>query len=187
MILSDLHLGKVTHFRKAGIAVPQAAAEDTLLRLEILCNTFDLERVLLLGDLFHSDHNHEWLDFKSFIVRYPFLRFELVMGNHDIFSPKTYTSAGLHCHEALLNEPPFTFTHDRFADSEYFNIYGHIHPAVRLFGKAKQVIRLPCYFFRKQEAILPAFGTFTGSHTLQFGLHDNVFVIADTEVIKVEM
>jgi len=184
-LLSDLHLGKVTHFRKAGIAVPQAAAEDTLLRLEVLCNSFELERVLLLGDLFHSDHNHEWLDFQSFVARYHFIKFELVMGNHDLFSTKEYTAAGLVCHTELLDEPPFTFTHDRFHDSEYFNIYGHIHPAVRLFGKAKQAIRLPCYFFRRQEAILPAFGTFTGNHTLKYGLEDNIFVIAESEVIKV--
>ena len=63
---------------------------------------------------------------------------------------------------------------------------GHIHPAIRLKGKGKQSIQLPCFVFREHNAILPAFGSFTGTATIQAKPGDQVYAIADKQVIKVK-
>ncbi|NJM94359.1 MAG: phosphoesterase, partial [Cytophagales bacterium] len=54
LLISDLHLGKVAHFRKRGIAIPPHSEEQNLLRLLNLLVSFRPARLVLLGDLFHS-------------------------------------------------------------------------------------------------------------------------------------
>jgi hypothetical protein len=43
----------------------------------------------------------------------------------------------------------------------------------------------PCFHFTPQLAVLPAFGTFTGSHSIRPAREDRVFVIGPDEVIDV--
>ena len=186
LILADLHLGKISHFRKAGIAVPMEAAEDGLIRLESLLNSFDVKQVLILGDLFHSEMNREWEDFVDLLYRNSEIEFHLVIGNHDILGLHNYERIPLVTHEEILEIGPFVFSHDALSDHALYNIHGHIHPAIRLQGKARQSLRLSCYFFSKKHAILPAFGTFTGKHTLPYTVSDHVFIIAGDKVIKID-
>lgn len=186
LILADLHLGKISHFRKAGIAVPLEAAADGLIRLESLLNSFDVKKVYILGDLFHSDMNREWEDFVDLLYRNSDIEFHLVIGNHDILGTHNYQRTPIVVHEETLEISPFIFSHDALNASHLYNIYGHIHPAIRLNGKARQSMRVSCYFFSSEYAILPAFGTFTGMHTLQHEESDNVFIIAGDKVIKID-
>ena len=53
------------------------------------------------------------------------------------------------------------------------------------FGRALQRERLPCFWLTPRGAVLPAFGSFTGSVSVVPGPEDRVFVIADQEVIGV--
>lgn len=186
LIVADLHIGKVSHFRKAGIAIPMEAAEDCLIRLESLINSFDVKKLLILGDLFHSEINREWDDFVDLIYRNPQVEFQLVMGNHDILDTKQYQRIPMSIYEERYELGPFLFTHDAERHDSLYNMHGHVHPAVRLFGKGKQTIRLQCFFFGPQHSILPAFGTFTGNHTLQKSEADNVFVIVEDKVMKLD-
>lgn len=186
LIIADLHLGKVSHFRKAGIPIPIEAAEDCLTRLEVLINSVATEKLLILGDLFHSEMNKEWDDFVDLIYRNPQIEFQLVKGNHDILDSKHYQRIPLSLYEERYELGPFLFTHDAVKHETLYNIHGHVHPAVRLFGKAKQTIRLQCFFFGPDQGILPAFGTFTGNHTLQQSVADRVFVIVGDKVMKLE-
>ena len=59
---------------------------------------------------------------------------------------------------------------------------GHIHPAVRLGGRAHDSLRLPCFHFGPAVGVLPAFGEFTGMHVLSRGPQDRVFVVAGEAV-----
>ena len=68
LIVSDLHLGKAAHFRKHGIAVPNAVNADTLQRLDQLITQFKPRNVLVLGDLFHSEENEEWQEFRAWLM-----------------------------------------------------------------------------------------------------------------------
>ena len=60
LFLADLHLGKINHFRKSGIPVPAKANDRNLELLIDLLQFTKPERVICLGDLFHSHYNPEW-------------------------------------------------------------------------------------------------------------------------------
>ena len=187
LILSDVHLGKIAHFRKAGIGVPKEAAADSLGMLEKLVNSYQATDVYILGDLFHSHKNEEWDHFVDFLYRNSHLQFHLVMGNHDILSTNEYDRIPMAIHPSTLELGPFIFSHEPLPNPAKFNIHGHIHPAVRISGKAKQSIRLPCYYFTQSHGILLAFGKFTGNYTLDYKVADSVFLITGERVLKLEL
>jgi metallophosphoesterase superfamily enzyme len=60
-------------------------------------------------------------------------------------------------------------------------ICGHVHPAVRLKGKGKQSMTLPCFYFGEKYALLPAFGRFTGRGIIPVTGNEDVFVIVETD------
>lgn len=183
LLISDLHLGKVAHFRKHGLPVPAKAGQQNFVKLEELIKKYMPRRVVFLGDLFHSDLNSEWLMFKAFIKDFKAIRFELVIGNHDIFEEKHYQ--GMTIHNPYLEEPPFLFSHHPLDDlpEEWYNICGHIHPAIRLKGKGRQGLQMPCFYFGKQQAILPAFGAFTGTAKIYPVKGDLVWGIMKEELL----
>lgn len=183
LLLSDVHLGKVSHFRKSGAAIPQGAIERNFALMDGALGYFNPREVCFLGDLFHSYLNREWALFEMWLQR-QIVQFTLVTGNHDIISPLKFENLGIRvCRE--LYKGPFLFTHCPTETEGLFNFSGHLHPAVRLKGPGRQSLRLPCFFGRENQMILPAFGEFTGSHVLSPGKKDQVYAIADNEVIDV--
>ena len=60
LLVSDVHLGKISHFRKYGSAVPQNAIAQNFERLTAVVEHFQPSRICFLGDLFHSSLNLEW-------------------------------------------------------------------------------------------------------------------------------
>ncbi len=57
----------------------------------------------------------------------------------------------------------------------YFS--GHIHPGIRIRGMGKQALQFPCFYFGSSYAILPAFGKFTGTVSIDAPADANVFAI----------
>ncbi|HEY4198814.1 MAG TPA: hypothetical protein VGM63_24910, partial [Mucilaginibacter sp.] len=53
LIAADVHMGKVGHFRKAGIAVPRNMEQSDLATLSDLIFEHQPEKLIFLGDLFH--------------------------------------------------------------------------------------------------------------------------------------
>jgi metallophosphoesterase superfamily enzyme len=62
---------------------------------------------------------------------------------------------------------------------------GHVHPAVRLYGPARQRERLPCFAFGRDVGILPAFGDFTGFGDVDPREFERIYAIADDRVLLV--
>jgi DNA ligase-associated metallophosphoesterase len=189
LFLADLHLGKGQHFRRAGIAVPRSVSDANFSRLRALIAAFSPRRILLLGDLFHSDHNHVWGGFCAFTAGYPDISFELVPGNHDILPAPCYTEARLTVHEEIISIGPFSLSHhpleaERRVPGRY-NLCGHVHPCVKLLDRAGSGMKLPCFFFGQEEGILPAFGEFTGCAEVKARAGDRVFVLAESNVLAV--
>lgn len=181
LLIADSHLGKIRHFRKAGIALPGSAGMRNLQQLEKLLKRYRPEQVIFLGDLFHSEMNYEWLQFKAFLENHTQTLFKLVQGNHDILHETSYRHFDLHT--TPLDYGPFTLSHDPLVEHQRYNICGHVHPGVRMTGPARQSMRLPCYFFGERQAILPAFGVFTGLHLMKPDKGDRVYIIAGSEVM----
>jgi DNA ligase-associated metallophosphoesterase len=187
LFIADTHFGKIAHFRKAGLSVPHAAALENLLRFENLLNKNPAKRVFFLGDLFHSDLNTEWLNFKASIRKLKHIQFELITGNHDVLHPHSYQNLNFKVHAQTYQIGPFYLSHEPLKEvpTGVYNLCGHIHPGVRLLGQGRQSMRLPCFYFGAQQGILPAFGEFTGIYQLKPKKEDTVFVVSGQEVLQV--
>lgn len=184
LVVSDLHLGKAAHFRKAGVALPEGHDEATLSRLDGLLYEFTPERLLILGDLFHSSHNHNW-DLFTRWAAYKGSHLHLVKGNHDILADRRYAEAGLQvCHDTL-EEGPFVFSHDPAERPGCYVIGGHIHPGVLLSGQGRQHLRLQCFAFGVNIGLLPAFGTNTGTFLIQPDATHRVYATTHRAVLDV--
>src|ERR1039457_50611 len=112
LMLSDLHFGKSTHFRKAGIPVSVKVFQKNLDVLSRLVEAHNPDTLCFLGDLFHSDINIEFEWFHDWMKKYPALKIELVRGNHDIFPASVYKKAGIKVFPLAVNKGPFVFAHD---------------------------------------------------------------------------
>lgn len=186
LIISDPHFGKTGHFRKAGIGVPQQSFQNDLHRLFEIIGFFKPGQLLITGDLFHSALNGEVNHFFQWRKDIPYLPIILVKGNHDRFSNDFYENENIEVHEVIWQKKQFCFTHDPNSfSSESYAFTGHIHPSVRLNGTAKQSIILPCFYFGRKYAILPAFGNFTGTHPLTPDEGSILFAVTPKEVIRI--
>ena len=187
LILSDIHLGKSGHFRKSGIAAPAIINSKNLQRLSLLIEDYNPETICVLGDLFHSDVNHEWMEFEKWRNKFHDLRFKLVLGNHDMLHKSFYDTANIEVSDYSIIEP-FIFTHQTGRISNLYPtlipMSGHVHPAVRLMGKGKQTLRIPCFKVNRNEILLPAFGEFTGLHTIKPHETDRVFGVVDNLIFE---
>jgi DNA ligase-associated metallophosphoesterase len=179
LILSDLHFGKTGHFRKAGIAVPQSVYREDLLRLLSLIQYFQPKQLVVVGDLFHSRENKELDLFLRWREDFPHLGIRLVMGNHDILRAEWYVKAGIGVEEGVLRTGEFAFVHDieDAVGNGCYHFSGHLHPGIRINGMGKQSLQFPCFYFGREYAILPAFGQFTGTVSIDPGVESNVFAI----------
>lgn len=186
LLLSDLHVGKVNHFRRAGLPVPVKVNDRNTETLIDLFGSIRPERVIFLGDLFHSHYNDEWEVIGQVMRHFRSISYELVQGNHDIMSQHQYERHGLKVAEQL-NIGPIVLTHEPLQDVEegMFNLAGHIHPGVRLYGRGRQALTLPCFYFGKQLGLMPAFGAFTGLATIKVKKEDQVFVVVEGKILKV--
>ena len=187
LLLADLHLGKAAHFRREGLPVPSDVSQANWDRLISLLLDFQPRRVLFLGDLFHSDYNREWEELCQLMEQFSPTRFELILGNHDILPPGHYQKANLAVHREGLQIPPFFLTHHPLEETPgpLYNLAGHVHPCVHLRGNGRQRARLACFYFGKEQGILPAFGAFTGMGKVQPRAGDQVFVITGEKVLEV--
>ncbi|MEM8895076.1 MAG: hypothetical protein AAGC88_10895, partial [Bacteroidota bacterium] len=70
LIISDVHMGKAGHFRKAGIPVPGKIHIEELFILDALIANYNPRQIIFLGDLFHSHWNLEWPLFSDWLINY---------------------------------------------------------------------------------------------------------------------
>lgn len=183
------------HFRNAGIAIPGGLAEADLIALDKIIRQYDIDEIFILGDLFHSGLNYDIRLFDAWREVHHAVDLTLVKGNHDIMSDQVYTNFDIKLFSKYFLWNRFLFTHKPFDPNVVLNgcdyiFSGHVHPGVRLEGRGKQSVSLPCFHFIEKQCILPAFGEFTGKHIIKPNGKDMIFVIAQNDkeqvVIKVD-
>lgn len=198
LIIADLHFGKTGHFRKSGIAIPQAVYKEDLQRLVNQIQHFQPKKLIVVGDLFHSKANKELELFQKWRNDFASVQFHLVKGNHDILDEEWYQQAGIEVHQQKLIIKYFCFVHDIRdstipnhesrtppPDSQLYSFSGHIHPAIHISGTGKQSLRFPCFYFAKNFAVLPAFSRFTGTHLIEPKKEETVFAIVEEKIIQI--
>lgn len=166
LILSDLHIGKTAHFRKSGIAIPSKVLENDLDRLAGLIDYFKVEKVAIVGDMFHAEVNDDIAIFSKWTKSIKPVEWILVKGNHDKWPNTIYDDLSIKTLNPSLEMAPFTLIHNvRKLKEDKFYITGHTHPGVSIKGLGRQRIKLPCYQISDRQLRLPAFSLFTGLNT----------------------
>lgn len=190
LLIADLHIGKSGHFRRNGIPVPGKVNKTNFNILNHIIESLDLKHIIFLGDLFHSQVNKEWEQFKKWRQEHPGIEVSLVIGNHDILPKNLYHAS----HISVFNRlkvPPFQFVHDvekidaKPENSSLYLLGGHVHPALKLKGRGRQNMKFPCFYFGKSAGLLPAFGKFTGTAIIQPQKNDRTYVIVDNYILPV--
>jgi DNA ligase-associated metallophosphoesterase len=186
LIISDIHIGKSAHFRKYGIPVPSTIGQHDLNRLTDLVELYDADILLITGDMFHNKMNSDVDDFSAWRRQHADLTVQLIKGNHDDLKEEDYAGLGIEIFTKELLLYPFRFIHDKPTEFDnYFNITGHIHPGVTVYGKARQQLRFPCFYFSETCAVLPAFSAFTGLSNIKPQPGDVFYAITPTKVVAV--
>lgn len=189
LFIADLHLGKTSHFRKSGIAIPLAIVKAEIDRIENTILKFRPKKVFFLGDLFHSDLNHEWSIFTDFIEQYGDIQFTLIKGNHDILNDSIYKMSSLQIEKEPFLLTPFVLSHHPLntqeIDDSQMNLCGHLHPGISIKGKGKSDLTLACFYLLQNKLILPAFGRFTGLAKIKLEKAGSAYAILNNSVLKI--
>lgn len=192
LLVADVHLGKAASLRARNFYAPEGMGLFDLQRISALLVEHAAQRLIVLGDLIHARdglHAPELESFGRWRSKHD-VEMILVMGNHD--KKIKFDKFGLQVVKDELVEGPFIFAHDtdlavasRGGEAQ-LAIGGHVHPYIALSGKGKQSERLPCFWKRAECLVLPAFGTFTGSYTINPAKEDRVFVVAHDTVVEIK-
>lgn len=196
LFVADVHLGKAETFRALGVPVPAGPTAATLRRLDALLDDCGARRLVVLGDLLHArpaqapatvDALHAWRRGRAA------LECVLVRGNHDDRAGDPPAALGIGTVDAPSPLGPFVLCHEPLGDAapaggpraDGYRLAGHVHPAVRLHGRAGDSARLPCFAVGARETVLPAFGDFTGAWTVSRADPARLYAIAGERVFEV--
>ena len=188
LFVADFHLGKAASFRSAGIPLPSGTTTENVERLGRAIDKTGAAQVVFLGDFLHSAQGRAASTFGKFGAwreSRSALELTIVRGNHDKKAgdpPEAWRARCIEAGEAL---GPFILNHEPGASRGGYALAGHIHPAVRLSAQGEKALRLPCFWFGSRYGVLPAFGAFTGNAEVLPRRGDQVFVIAEQEVLQV--
>src|SRR5690606_13357993 len=100
LVIADMHLGKLMHFRRKGIFVPTSKVNTDLVAMKLLIDKLNPLEVVFLGDLFHSELNSDYHNFTKVIAQFPAVKFTLTKGNHDIIPKTVFTDTKIE----IINE-----------------------------------------------------------------------------------
>lgn len=159
LFVADLHLGKGLAYARNQQFLPPYDTVETIRKLLDACDATKTERLIFVGDTFHTKRGSEGLseadldNFASILHRYSPIWVE---GNHDMGAHPSEMSA---CQQLKIHG--VTIRHIAVTDSPDFEISGHFHPSVRLSHKGQRLNR-PCFLVGANKLILPAFGALTG-------------------------
>jgi uncharacterized protein len=189
LLVADPHFGKAASFRALGVRVPRGTTEGALARLDALVARLEPERIELLGDFLHAREGRDDETFRllaEWRARHGGVAMRLVRGNHDKRAGDPPSGVGIECVDGPVLEPPFALAHHPTRVAGAYVLAGHVHPCAVLVGRGRQRERLPCFWLGEHTGVLPAFGDFTGCAEVTPAEGDDVWVVADNEVVRFE-
>ncbi len=184
LLVADVHLGKEWAFGRAGLAVPGGATGSDLDRLARLVTELGAGELVVLGDFTHAPpgDEDEWLGaITAWLDRLPAM-VSVVAGNHDRPVTRQRLDARIRWFPESRLEAPFVLQHEPEADPRGYGLGGHLHPTVHLRTGGDR-LRLPVFWFRGDQGVLPAFGTFTGGWNIRPAADERVFAAGPEAVV----
>ena len=86
LLICDIHLGKAEYFQQNGIPLTNNSDKDNFSRIKKIVKKYSPEKLIILGDLFHSKYSID-KTLKKKVEDLPEIlktNVELVLGNHDL-------------------------------------------------------------------------------------------------------
>lgn len=170
LLIADAHFGKAAAYRALGQPVPQGTTSQNLQRLNALLSTYPTEQLIFLGDFLHAPKSHAPATIaalRHWRAQHPQLRCILVRGNHDKQAGDPPASLNIETVDEPYLLGKLALQHIPTPHATHHVIAGHIHPAFRLQGKARQRLVLPCFYHQDNITLLPSFGDFTGGCVME--------------------
>jgi DNA ligase-associated metallophosphoesterase len=168
LFLADLHLGKAATYRALGQPVPGGTTQENLARLDALVVAHAPLQIVFLGDFLHAAQARTVLaTVAAWRARHAEIAMTLVRGNHDSRAGDPPEALRIDVVEEPYLLGPFACCHHPQAHATHFVLAGHLHPACKLHGPGRDSVRLPCFVSDAQQAVLPAFGEFTGGWLME--------------------
>ena len=184
LLICDVHLGKGEYFQQNGIPLTNNSDELNLLRIKSIVKKYTPNKLIILGDLFHSKYSiSESLKNKVELLAETLnIKIELIVGNHD-----------LGCRVKNINfldfkrSNNFIFSHEPFYKFEEntLNICGHYHPKIYL-KNAKDKLSFRCFALDEKKHVfyLPAFGDLTGGYPCKNSFKKWA-IISDKQILQI--
>lgn len=188
LLIADPHFGKAATFRTVGIPIPEQTSQDDLERLNSLIERTQSRRIVILGDFLHSRSGRTqtvYQALKKWRSSLAQCQIDLVMGNHDEQAGAPWKSLDIRIHRTSLKIDHISLVH-HCQGLQGPEIGGHLHPSYRLKARASKGFKLPCFWVQRRTIVLPAFGRFTGTHNIQKGRNDRLFLTDDTEIRELQ-
>ena len=165
LFIADLHMGKAATYRALGQPVPGGTTQENLERLSALMVKHSPQQLIFLGDFLHAAAARTASVMAALALwrkQHADVQMILVRGNHDSRAGDPPASLGI----KVVDEPyllgPFALCHHPQLHATHFVLAGHVHPVCRLSGRGRDSLRMPCFVAAEGQAVLPAFGEFTG-------------------------
>ena len=190
VFITDPHFGKAASFQHAGIAIPTALLEHDLARLTRILQHAQASSLVILGDFFHTRHSqsdHTLTTLTHWRAEHPTVDITLVPGNHDLHAGPPPPELTITTVADPFHVGPFVCHHQPqpAADANGYILAGHLHPCVVLRDRDGSSLRLASFIFGRHQAVLPAFGRFTGGSTYTPAVGDRVFATAQGEIVEI--
>lgn len=188
LLVADAHFGKAAAYRALGQPVPRGTTAANLQKLDRLLAAHACSQIIFLGDFLHGPGSAAATlkAIAAWRARHPALDCILIRGNHDARAGDPAPELRM----TIVDEPyllgPFALCHTPTQHPPHHVIAGHVHPAFRLSGRAKQSMTLPCFSSSETITLLPSFGGFTGGFVIDYAEGDQVFVTNEEFVWQIK-
>jgi len=188
ILVADTHFGKDSTFRANAIPVPTGTTRQDLNRLDDLVAEKRADRLIILGDFFHSaeslrddtiDQILRWRQTRRYLGVW------LVRGNHDKRAGDPPRALEIEIEPDSMRLGPWRLSHYPDPVEDAYTIGGHVHPAVFLRQGRNAPVGGPCFVAGERRAILPAFGSFTGTAEYMPEPGDRIWLLGHRRVVEV--
>ncbi len=185
LLICDIHLGKAEYFQQNGIPLTNNSDKNNFARIKKLVKKYSPEKLIILGDLFHSKYSIDKTLQKK-VEDLPELletNVELVLGNHDvgcdIKNIKIFD---------IRKTKNITFSHEpvNLENNRTLNICGHYHPKIYLKNNGDK-LSFCCFAMdiNKNILYLPAFGDLTGGYPCKNSFKKWA-IVSEEEIIEIK-
>lgn len=179
-----------THFGKTKTKYLPESLYGTTADLERLTQALartNAMRLIILGDLIHHKKRHHEPTLQAISQwrkQHADLKIILVRGNHDRKAGDPPSEWHITCVDGPTPGPNFVLEHepDEPPQAGAYALAGHLHPAIGTDKKSA----LRCFWFKENVGILPAFGSYIRKVPVTPGKNDQVYVIHEPSVSRIE-